>query len=223
MRGGAIVAAALSALSHSAFAQEHCRLEPPTRAGGQLKIKLTCHDNADAQTVRYPAGPLHVGVSLYKLPGSLGQVIAPFQDEGESGALHLDAQEIRRPRGSNELTFRMPANVSQTHVLVAVWDQKNSCTPRTSTYCGPSRQTFGKVDRYQQPVPVDAWPIPICDVAALQARGYFKWSATADWGAPSEDEEMMTLARLNDCWMQDPQWPGRGLSYRQWRVAPLPR
>jgi hypothetical protein len=222
--GGVVLALALSTVPDGASqAQEHCRLEgPPTLAAGQLKVKVTCQANATAQTVRYPAGPLHLGISLYKLDNSLARVVAPLRDDGNGDALHLDAQEFRRPARSAELTFRLPANITQSHILVAIWDQKNPCS-EPSARCGSSGHTLGKVDPNELPIPVDVWPRPVCNIASLQARGYFAWSATAEMGAPDADDEMKSLARVNDCWMRDASWPGLGVSLQQWRVAPRPR
>jgi hypothetical protein len=184
-------------------------------------VKLTCQQTPAGQTVSYPAGQLYVGLSLYKLPANVRQAVAPLKSENNEGAYHADAQEIPRPATSVELTFRLPSNLTQTHMLLAVWDQKNECSD--DGRCGALRYTLGKVDRNENPIPVDAWPVPVCNVATLQARGFFAWSQSAEWETPGEDGDMMSLARLNDCWMRDSTWPGRGLSYRQWRVAPLPR
>ena len=216
---GAVAAVSLIAAASAAAAQ-HCLLDAPTLSAGQLKVKLACQATAGPQTVPYPEGPLYVGVSLYKGPGAAARSSTRLNDE--SGALHVAAQEIRRPAASAELTFRLPANLTQTHMLIAVWDQKNTCS-NNDPRCGRLGYTLGKVDGDGNPVPVDAWPVPACNVASLQSRGYFTWSETANWGSPAEDEEMMDLARLNDCWIRNAQWPGRGLSYRKWRVAPLPR
>lgn len=217
----ALAVAAFVAAVSSASAQ-HCQLDAPTLAAAQLKVKLNCQPAAGPQTVPYPDGPLFVGVTLYKLPSSAARAITRLNDDAGSAPLHVAAQEIRRPEKSAELTFRLPANVTQTHVLVAVWDQKNACE-NDDRACRRMGHTLGKADGDGNPVPVDAWPAPACNIGSLDSRGYFKWSENAMWGAPSEDEDMMSLARLNDCWIRNAAWPGRGLSYRKWRVAPLPR
>jgi hypothetical protein len=213
-----VIAAILFPLPDGASrAEEYCRLERPTINAHQLEVKVTCEAKANAETVRYPVGPLYVGVSLFTLDPGLARAVAPYIDNGEG--LDLEAQEIRRPTQSAELSFQIPPNISQTHILVAVWDRKNKCAN-----CGSRTHTFGRVDGSGLPIPVDVWPPPICDVAKLRARGYFAWSAGASLGDPEDmTSEMGMLADANDCWMHNAKWPGRGVSYLRWRVAPFPR
>jgi hypothetical protein len=201
-------------------AQEHCRLQAPALSINQIRLKITCQNGANDQTVPYPAGPLYVGVSLYHLENSaLAKSVAPLTNYDENATLHLMPQEISRPTQSTELTFQRPPNVTQTHILVVVWDQKNSCD-QNNDGC-PIGFTLGKVDADELPIPVDAWPKPICDVAKLGRSGFFKWSETGELGGRDVPDQYQTMYLTNDCWKYDASWPGRRVSFRRWRVAPL--
>lgn len=210
------------ALLQSTQAQEHCKLNTPAFATGQVKVKITCQANADAQTAPYPAGTLYIGVSLYKLQADLAGSVAPFRDMGAEDAAHLPAQEFPGRTATSELVFRIPANAGQTHILVAVWDVKNACSPPGQEGCPAVGYTLGRVSDEQLPIPVDAWPRPACDVSKLRTQGFFQWSFDAELGMEVPDQ-FETLYRTNDCWTYNQGWPGRGVSFRRWRVAPIPR
>jgi hypothetical protein len=204
-------------------AQQTCRLGPPAVSAGQVSVPLSCRNGAsDAGGVAYPAGTLFAGLTLFTLANaSAGEAVYSDFDPGETSHLHLPAQEIKAS-GSSSIVFKFTPG-KHTHFLVAVWDRKTACTKSPDNECPSLGYTLGRVDAGQLPMPIDVWPAPVCDVAKLSRRGFFAVTAKEELGAlPSEVfQSFRTEYLTNDCWTYDPKLPGRGMSLRQWRLAPL--
>lgn len=220
-RGMLAVAMTFAFFGTAAHAQEFCRLEKPTVSGGQISVRISCQAAADAQSVRYPAGPLFVGASLFTIEDAPAAQVAIHGFRREDPPKHLPAQEIKRPGASADVVFKMPPG-KHTHFLVAVWDSKKTCAP-AEPGCPSIGYTLGTVDKDSLPVPVDAWPLPSCDIAKLKGGGFFAVTATEYLGEkPSAVQDRFPVEQeINDCWMQNPSWPGRGVSYKRWRLAPV--
>lgn len=204
----------------AAHAQEFCRLEKPAVSGGQISVKISCQAAADERSVRYPAGSLFVGLSLFTLEDAPAGQITTYALRLEDSPTHLPAQEIKRPATSADVLFKVPPG-KHTHFLVAVWDHKHTCAGKEG--CPSVGYTLGKLDKDDLPVPVDAWPTPACDVAKLKGGGFFAATAKEYLGEkPSAVEDKFPVElETNDCWMQNANWPGRGVSYKRWKLAPV--
>jgi hypothetical protein len=219
---GLLAASAFCLVGGSLHAQEQCRIEKPAINGSEIKVGLHCQESAEVGTLIYPPGPLYVGVSLYTLEAELAGAEAEIVDDAGT-PVDLPAQEIMRPSGATELVFPVAELGGSTHMLVAIWDQKNECPADHGGRCSAFGYTLGATDDLWFPFPVDAWPRPVCDVEKLAAAGFFDWAAgESDINEHAVPARLDTLFRTNFCWTRDPDRPGLGVSIRQWRVAPLP-
>jgi hypothetical protein len=218
-----------------AGAATYCSLGKPTmdKAGGQvhLNVTVTCSDIEHGAAVKYPEGDLYVGATLYTIDDpSLSGKVAPFtlKSADSAGAHDLAAVGLHTSPGMTKVTLVVdtPTPASYTHLLVAVWDAKNTCSPgdTTTAYgCPGSGYTLGRMDKWEMPIPIDAWPRPICDRKRLIARGYFKWvDQDGDPSGHAIPAELESAFDANDCWSLD-DGGGLGFSLRQWRVGPLPK
>lgn len=217
----------------AAEAATFCALTAPTleTAGGksQLKVAVACSDTATPGTVPYPEGDLYVGASLYKIDQGLeGKIISTgiYGDADPEHILDLKAIELHNVAGTIPVTFDIANPDQYTHVLIAVWSQKDSCPPDQVTAtngCADFGYTLGPADWYGMPIPIDASPRPVCDKEALTANGYFNWvSESGDPTGNTMPEEFSDSFNLNDCW-ENTGDVGLGYSVRRWRVGPIPK
>ena len=65
-----------------AVAAGSCTLEQPVVAHGEIHVTISCAPPDRPNGLRYPVGPLFVGISLYLLPEDLAGAVAPLVDEG---------------------------------------------------------------------------------------------------------------------------------------------
>ena len=230
LRFSALSAASLASLAimvQLAEAQEHCRLDNPqvTRSagGGQLKVSVACQQAPSAETVRYPAGTLHLGVTLYKVQPRLRNTPVPVTDE-EVEHTYVKPVEITRPTSPREIVVPLGNIGANTHILLAVWNSKKRCNSGDrNPGCTVAGGTLGDTDSFQLPIPVDAWPRPICNVAELTSSGFFRWvQKEGDFGGPRVPDNYAEMLEGNDCFMRFADRPGLGFSVRRWRAQPLP-
>jgi hypothetical protein len=228
-----IAVIALSLPITSVQAQEHCRLDNPqvVSASGayQLKVTVACQQAASAQTVRYPAGPLSIGVTLFKipLPGLRNRVVPVVESEAAVDDVtftYIPSVEIGRPAATKEVAIPLGDVGTNTHILLAVWDKSTKCDAGDqSKGCTTSGVKLGEMDSFELPVPIDAWPRPVCNVEQLASRGFFRWAETeGDFGGPQVPERFAKIMATNDCFMRFPNRPGLGFSVLRWRAQPLP-
>jgi hypothetical protein len=207
-------------------AAEHCFLENPrviVAAEAKLAVTLRCKPTPTENSVRYPVGKLYLGVSLYNVTDDrLRRTTVRLESEWAQGRDILPI-EIVRPDSAQEVTFPLGNIQNWTHFQIAVWDQKNECRQDVEVSdCRSSGFTLGAVDDSQLPIPVDAWPRPICNVTQLKANGFFAWvEREGQLGDPEMDDRYRTAYAVNDCWKRFPNRLGLGYSVRRWRVGPL--
>ncbi len=221
---GLLILAALIVSVGSAHATTSCALGPARLQETRLILPVTC--GPAARAVPYPDGPLHIGATLYRMPSGLRGRVAPLPSAelAPGDTLHLPSITFTAGPALRELSFDAAGATGFTHLLVAIWDQKNVCEADGNSESGCSRfqYSLGRVDAAEFPIPVDAWPRPICDKQGLQAAGFFRWvereGDPAGMAAPSPFDRMFTL---NDCYAATGP-VGLGFSVRRWRVAPLP-
>jgi len=73
--------------------------------------------------------------------------------------------------------------------------------------CKTSGVKLGDMDSFELPIPIDAWPRPVCNVEQLTSRGFFRWAETeGDFGGPQVPERFATMLATNDCFLR---FPGR--------------
>jgi hypothetical protein len=211
----------------SADANEQCRLDKPTvtRSPAQLKVSVVCQPAQSPATVRYPSGPLYIGVTLYKVdtPGLHDRVVPIVEDRVEH--TYVKPAGFSRPSASQEITVPLGNLGANTHILVAIWDKKTDCPADSqSEGCKVAGATFGDLDSFELPIPVDAWPRPVCNVQQLTRSGFFQWVATdGDFGGPQVPDKYSSMLQANDCFMRFENRAGLGFSVRQWRAQPLPK
>jgi hypothetical protein len=222
---GAFVALAWSLAVAPAQAQEHCRLDNPQVISDRLEVTVACQQASSNQTVRYPAGSLSVGVTLYKIPESgLRNKVVPVVEDDTVEFAYVKPTEIERPTTPKKVVIPLGALGNKTHILLAVWDKKSACAAGDQTEgCTKAGVRLGEIDAFELPIPIDAWPRPVCNVEQLTSRGFFRWVETeGDFGGPQVPERFATMLATNDCFMRLPDRPGLGFSVRRWRAQPLP-
>src|SRR5258706_2746562 len=225
----AIVAVPLLLATTQIRAQEHCRLDNPQVASVsgayQLKVTVACQQTASVQTVRYPSGPVSIGVTLYKIPEQgLRNRVVPVVENNVEFKDYVRPIEIGRPATSKEVVISLGDLGSNTHILLAVWDKSAACSADDSSAgCKTSGVKLGDMDSFELPIPIDAWPRPVCNVEQLTSRGFFRWAETeGDFGGPQVPERFATMLATNDCFLRFPGRPGLGYSVQRWRAQPLP-
>jgi len=210
-------------------AQENCRLDNPQvvreQGGAQLKVRITCQPARAPGTLRYPAGKLYLGVTLYSVedPRLRGAVVPIVERSGHLTPTYVAPVEFTRPGASQALTLPLGDLGANTHILVAVWDKRNACSDPNSAACRVARATLGRTDSFGMPIPIDTWPRPVCDVERLTRNGFFNWVDTDGVIAPDVPDEVSIALQTNDCWMRQRDGLGLGYSVRQWRAQPLSR
>lgn len=215
-----------------ASGQENCRLLEAKilrgQGGHQLKTGIACQDATGPDHVRYPAGPLFVGLSLYRIEQpAIRKAITRFHEWSGTPwtRTNIVPIELPRPAGLREISFELGDAGAFTHFVVAVWDQKNPCQPDTAEAesCAKAGGTLGFVDSLDLPVPVDTWPRPVCDVRQLTNSGFFEWVERAgDVAGSAVPDRYRSMLHANDCWTRFADRPGLGYSLRQWRLQPMP-
>jgi hypothetical protein len=217
-------------------AQEYCRIENPQvvrGASSALNVRISCKPNPASGTVRYPAGKLYLGVTLYALEDvGLRNAIVPII-EGSTSFTYVIPVEFTRPGANAALTVPLGDLGANTHVLVAVWDKRTACSDvgggndqapdPDSAACRVAGATLGRTDSFGMPIPIDAWPRPICNVGRLTQNGFFHWVETDGVVASDLEDFVRTSMGSNDCWMRQADGLGLGYSVRQWRAQPIPR
>lgn len=156
-----------------AIAAQFCSLGQPTLRGTSLTVPLNCATTASETAVSYPATALFVGATLYRLEAGLQGKVAPLRSPEE--AYDLPAVTVPAGRAPREVTFDLGNAAGFTHLLVAVRDKKTECAngAEGSGGCGKYHYTLGRTDRLDMPIPVDAWPRPICNKMELERAGFF--------------------------------------------------
>lgn len=212
-----------------AVAGEHCRIGPAkVVAAGRdlaLSVPIACADRPGAETVKYPGGPLYVGATLLKQPGLVVGRISRLEPKADRvDATDLPAIALNDRPVSSELRFPLTRPLTATHALVAVWDARLTCpveSPQENHCAEGVAAVYGKFDGFEMPIPVDAWPRPVCNKAALKASGFFAW--VSESGDPAGHAIPSKLERdfaLNDCFTEVPG-DGLGFSVRRWRMGPV--
>ncbi|MEA2886571.1 MAG: hypothetical protein QOD11_931 [Bradyrhizobium sp.] len=212
---------------------KYCSLNPPTiqkSDATRLYVRIRCDDAASETTVNYPQSSLYVGATVFRLSKGLEEKIAPsrYPPDGDTNYLDLKAVEWSTDSGEQEISFEIPRGTIYSHVLLAVWDIKEDCDRQfmgNKNGCSLFKYTLGRVDDSELPIPIDAWPRPICDKNKLQREGFFKW--VKGEGLLMTEGEMPTrfrsIFRLNDCWQLTGSDTGLGYSVHRWRVGPAPK
>lgn len=210
----------------AASAGQFCILETPslqTTAGGiDVVVTVKCSAAAGDSALPYPDGTLYVGATVFRAdPGLKGKTL-PFdswKDDERMQPTHLPAVEVRAVSGPIKATFHLPQIGANTHISIAVWDQKNACKGQSD--CPEIGYTLGRADDDGMPIPIDTWPRPVCRKAKLIASGYLTSSGPVD---PSGHVLEGSAARdflSNDCYRLVKS-DGLGYSLRRWRIGPLP-
>ena len=190
------------------------------RSAAKLAVTIACAATSRESSVLYPAGPLYLGVSLFKVDGaSLRDLVIPYEDNGN--AQYVPHREIVRKDGRHRYEIDMGNMSDLTHILIAVWDKQNKCRPEGSS-CLAGSLTLGDVDEWGMPIPIDAWPRPVCDVKRLAKSGFFEWVVEdGDLGGTRVPDKYDSMLSANDCWIRFPKRGGLGYSVRRWRLAPM--
>lgn len=213
--------------AQTATAQEFCSLNNPhivtTANTASMKVSIACSVTSSPTTVRYPNGPLYIGVTLYKVDDQrLRTLVVPIvEDQVEH--VYVKPVEFTRPANSQEIEIPLVAVGTNTHILMAVWDKKQNCAASNQADgCGTAGATFGETDAFLLPIPVDTWPRPVCNIAGLERSGFFNWVETeGDFGGPQVPDRYRSMLNANDCFMRFPNRAGLGYSVRRWRAQPL--
>jgi hypothetical protein len=229
MRISILAAIILLLMGGSGWAESYCELGAPIiRKDGdhyRLKVAVTCSQTRKGLAVEYPDGSLYVGASLYRVDAGLAGKIVPFTTPGSETDVDLMPAELHLTQGRTEVEFEIDSLADSTHLLIAVWDQKNPCSSdaAASDRCQTFGYTLGATDDFGMPIPIDAWPRPVCHRESLIADGFFSW--VKEGGDPSGHampDEFTDDYALNDCWsLVDAK--GLGFSVRQWRIGPIPK
>ena len=208
------------------LAGDYCSIMAPTlrkeSAAYRLVIPVTCADTKTGSAVKYPGGRLYVGATLYRLDPRVRGKVSPLKTSKTSEGTDLPAVELTGRPVKRELVLDAGPHPDATHVVVAVWDKKNPCSAETENPgCAKFGYTLGRIDdQFEMPIPVDAWPRPICNKAALVTSGFFEWVESAGDPSGMNAPEWANEIRLNDCW-SSVQTDGLGYSIRRWRAGPI--
>ena len=217
-----VIAAMFATAPGTLLASPFCSLGAPKFQADDFSVPIQCGEAKALGALPYPAGPLYVGATLYKLPKALRDKVSPLSDSEDVQSFDLPMQAFDKA-GSTAVKFNLHGLSGYTHALVVVWDQKNTCENEYDANSGCARfhYSLGRVDDQSFPIPIDAWPRPVCDKERLKQAGFFKW--TKEDGDPSgltAPRYLENFFLLNDCFT-DTGDLGLGYSVRRWRVGPL--
>jgi len=185
------------------------RSRGPISSKSQLLVSKT----ASVQTVRYPSGPLSIGVTLYKIPEQASETGSFRLSKTTSSSRTMSGPiEIGRPATSKESSFPWAIWEAYPHPPGGVGQSAACSADDSSAGCKTSGVKLGDMDSFELPIPIDAWPRPVCNVEQLTSRGFFRWAETeGDFGGPQVPERFATMLATNDCFLRFSRPPGFGL------------
>jgi hypothetical protein len=197
----------------------------PSGSGATITVTIHCEDARTGNLVQYPDKTLYVGATIVKEPPEFQRDVVPQTSGDWSSDQYFDLKvvEVSQAQLANDVkvSFAAADFSSYTHLVMAVWDTKESCETRylPDEEKGNGCRLYGfvlrDVDEEEYPAPIDAWPRPVCNVSVLKQAGFFKRGKDI----MNMSRRLQGLAKLNDCWNLVNR-PGLGYSLSRWRLAP---